>query len=43
MAAFEARQYYGEEADYRLLSKEGHKKTAAYYHQPWVNAAVFIF
>ena len=33
MAAFEACQYYGEEADYRLLSKEGHKKTAAYYHQ----------
>ena len=43
MAAFEARQYNGEEADYRLLSKEGHKKTAAYYHQLWGNAAVFIF
>ena len=42
MAAFEARQYYGEEADYRLLSKEGHKKTAAYY-QLRGNAAVFIF
>lgn len=43
MAAFEARQYDGGQAYYRLLSKEGHKKTAAYYHQPWGNAAVLIF
>ena len=43
MAAFKARQYDGGQAYYRLLSKEGHKKTAASYHQLWDNAAVFIF
>ncbi len=43
MAAFKARQYYGGQADYWLLSKEEHKKTAATYHQLWDNAAVFAF